>query len=429
MASSSYVIQQLIPTLAQALARLRRSPGRNEGWVADALRELERHDLPRFERMRRRIGFARRLGGFAHLGVQETATLTLGLFFHDLAEGQPARNRNVGGAWLEYLLRNEDWLAPAFEMSQAITSGEWEDLESKATIVVKVTDIYDTRTLDRRERPLQVIQQLMSDIESPSAQEVISLLWSEEGQALCDHHFRRHPRGYKLDASDLKGCFELLREVAPRQAPAEAAVAPFQLAGPGRRAADGERDEHVPAPKPAPKARPAARPATATPAGSNFDRRRQELRARAPFSFGEQTSAPPQRHINGQLVDKQPQQDALPEPPQAEEQPPAQDHRERRYEELEREDAPRVEREEDTMEQTRTISPLPAPARRREALDMIQKLQDVRLQLGQIQRVAIDAEQLLNGLAPQLDELAAWIVELDAVVERWRGAADVERAA
>ena len=59
----------------------------------------------------------------------------------------------------------------------------------------------------------------------------------------------------------------------------------------------------------------------------------------------------------------------------------------------------------------------------------MQKLQDVRLQLGQIQRVALDAEQLLTGLAPQLDELAAWITDLDAVVERWRARPDVERAA
>ncbi len=79
------------------------------------------------------------------------------------------------------------------------------------------------------------------------------------------------------------------------------------------------------------------------------------------------------------------------------------------------------------MEQIRTISPVPPG--RRDALEMMQKLRDVRLQLGEIQRVALDAEQLLTGLAPQLDELAAWIADLDAVVERWRGGAEAERAA
>ncbi len=79
------------------------------------------------------------------------------------------------------------------------------------------------------------------------------------------------------------------------------------------------------------------------------------------------------------------------------------------------------------MEQTRTISPVPPG--RRDALDMMQKLQDVRLQLGQIQRIAVDAEQLLTGLAPQLDELATWIADLDTIVKRWQGREGIERAA
>jgi len=79
------------------------------------------------------------------------------------------------------------------------------------------------------------------------------------------------------------------------------------------------------------------------------------------------------------------------------------------------------------MEQTRTTSPVrPGPA---DVLDMMQKLRDVRLQLGEIQRIALDAEQLLTGLAPQLGGLSAWIADLDAVVDRWRSRQDIERAA
>ena len=79
------------------------------------------------------------------------------------------------------------------------------------------------------------------------------------------------------------------------------------------------------------------------------------------------------------------------------------------------------------MDQARMTSQVrPAPS---DFLEMMQKLRDVRLQLGAIQRMALDAEELLTGLAPRLDGLSAWIGDLDAVVDRWRGPADIERAA
>jgi hypothetical protein len=441
MASSSYVIQQLIPALASALARLRRTPSRNEGWVEEALRALEHSDAARYARMRRRIGFARRLGDLAGLDVEETATLTLGLFFHELVDRQPARSRGAtGSAWLEYLLRNEDWLAPAFGLCEMIASDEWETLDGRAAIVAKVTAVFDTETLERHERPLHVLEQL-GEVESPIA-EVIPLLWSEEGQELCDHHFRRHPRGYKLEAPELRRCLAVLHELAPTPVAEAAAVTPFGLSGSMLRkpAEQPVAKAQTPAPAPRPRA-PVARPSTPAPAGSNFDRRRQALRARSPL--GRELSAiisPPEQDperedveekviVEELIVEEPVAETTLTETLVAKMYTPEEPQLPGRHEdEPERDDVALAKRGEDLMEQIRTISPVPPPGRR-DALDMMQKLRDVRLQLGQIQRIALDAEQLLTGLAPQLDELAAWIADLDAVVDRWRVQPDVERAA
>jgi hypothetical protein len=437
MASSSYVIQQLIPALASALARLRRTPGRNEDWLDEALRALERSDAARHARMRRRIGFARRLGDLAGLDVQETATVTLGLFFHELADRQPARSRGAtGSAWLEYLLRNEDWLAPAFGLCEAIASDALETLGGRAAIVAKVTTVFDTETLERHERPLHVLEQL-GEVDSPIA-EVIPLLWSEEGQELCDHHFRRHPRGYKLEASDLRRCFAVLHELAPKPVAEAAAVAPFRLSGSALRVADEQPVAQAQAPAPAPASAPAprprapaARPSTPSPAGSNFDRRRQALRARSGHQESE-VSSPPQDEQDlaerRSLVEELVAEATMTKTPVAKMHTPEEQRPQERHEDgPDRDNVGPAKREEDLMEQIRTISPVPPG--RRDALDMMQKLRDVRLQLGEIQRVALEAEQLLTGLAPQLDELAAWIADLDAVVERWRGGAEAERAA
>lgn len=434
MASSSYVIQQLIPALATSFARLRRTPGRNDAWVEDVLKALEKSDAVAHQRTRRRIGFAQRLGGLAALGIDDKATVTLGLFFHELFDSQPARGRATGSAWLEYLLRNEDWLAPAFQLCEAVISDGWDVSDTLATAVAKATVIFDNETLERHERPLQVLQEL-GEIESPIA-DVIPLLWSEEGQALCDHHFRRHPRGYKLEAADLRSCLAALRKYAPKAATNGTAAAPLRLSGATLRAAAPDRA--ATAAGPAPRTSVAAeKESTPVPEEANFDRRRQALRARTP-SDGEQPerAKPPQRgQQHAREEERSPIEKLLEERSHLEEstvEAPASDELRlpgRYQDQPALDEVGPAQREERPMEQTRTISPVP-PRGRRDALDMMQKLRDVRLQLGEIQRTAQDAEQLLTGLAPQLDELASWIVELDAVVERWRGSHDAtERAA
>jgi hypothetical protein len=439
MTSSSYVIQQLIPTLAAQLTRLRRTPGRNNLWVDQGLKALERADAARFDRMRRRIGFAARLGDMAALDSVDAASLTLGLFFHELAFGHTHGKMATTDAWLAYLLRNEDWLCAAFQISEEIAADGWRASDSKIAIVANVTVAYDGATIERHERPLQVIQELMSEAESETADEVIPLLWSEQGQELCDFHFRRPPGSYKLTAKYLQGCLETLNTRGITSRVGTGAVAAFRLSGSQQRAEDEdgnmeEQEENVQ--EPAARPRPARQPAET--GGVTFDRRREMLRARA--AFGLRDSAPTakveangarsegpeaQQEPTAVMIESAPASTdgpmskiGMPEPHEEVQQPPA--------ETVQRVEPEEVRVEPRAPEQTRPVTPLPA---RKDALDMMQKLQDVRLQLGEIQRAALDAEQLLTGLAPQLDELASWIEQIDSILGRRRGQDSIERAA
>lgn len=382
------IIQELIPALAAALGQVRRSPGRSAAWVEEVVRTLERDRPDRHERMRRRIGFARRLGDLAGLGPEEQAALTLGVFFYELNADDTARAVRPSRVWTEYLLRNESWLASCFQVCHAIASPGWEDIHGRTAAVAKVAVLFDTETLEHHGRPFQVIDSIAAEARESSAAPLIPILWSEDGQELCDHHFRRRAKGYKLEGSMLRRCLELLDRTAPRPT-GEVTVAPLRLSGSAFRRAD--RSEPA---LPAPKHEQETAPSTA------FDRRRQALRSRS--RFGEAPHGPQDESSASRLPRGDGNADKI-------------------------EQAPAAEREGE-MENIRSVPFAPAP--RRETLDMVERLQELRLQLGQIQRIATDAEQLLVGLAPQLDELASWIADMEAVVERWKGRAEAdERAA
>ena len=57
---------------------------------------------------------------------------------------------------------------------------------------------------------------------------------------------------------------------------------------------------------------------------------------------------------------------------------------------------------------------------RADAGDITSRVEDLRLQLEQIQLASAQAQQLLASLAPQMEEFAAWVADLEAVVGRWR---------
>ena len=63
------------------------------------------------------------------------------------------------------------------------------------------------------------------------------------------------------------------------------------------------------------------------------------------------------------------------------------------------------------------------PEGHREAFDLVKRLETVGAELDQIQRMATEARALLSGVAPQVQELAAWVAELETVVGRWKARA------
>ena len=74
-----------------------------------------------------------------------------------------------------------------------------------------------------------------------------------------------------------------------------------------------------------------------------------------------------------------------------------------------------------------TLQPI-APTRD-PASDLAGRLDMLRQQLEQIRRTAAEGQQLLAELAPQIDQFASWIVELESVVGRWKSRDGVDQRA
>lgn len=408
MASHSTVIQDLIPQLAASLGQLRRVPGKSDAWVGQVIVALEKERDPRFERMQRRIGFARRLGDMAAVHKDDVSLATLGIFFHELLPLKRS-GLKVSRTWREYLLRNEDWLRPALDVCDAAHNQPWQDIEDPSAILAKTAILYDIETVDRHERPLVVVESIIAEVESHEAQRIAGLLWTEDGQALCDHHFRSHPRAYQLDPKAIRAALAGLYRFTPRNT----GGVPVQSMRAGTVENFLEQETEVEQPVP--------QTTTEQEAVDHFDRRRQALRAKREVDQvegAEQTitqdrtarEAESPSGIEAKLREIEDAERAIEsvQPIElAQEQPPT------RTSELQ------PQYREERMNQ---LSPIPGSNHARgDALDVRDRLQELRLQLGQIQQIAAQAEQLLGGIAPQIDEFAARIADVEAVMDRWNG--------
>jgi hypothetical protein len=62
--------------------------------------------------------------------------------------------------------------------------------------------------------------------------------------------------------------------------------------------------------------------------------------------------------------------------------------------------------------------------------DIAAQVDDLRARLETIQRATADAQMLLAALAPQIEEFASWVTDLENIVGRWhaRDARDEEAA-
>lgn len=366
----------LVPALAAALGQLHRSPGRDEAWVADVLGALERDRPVDYDRLRRRLGLARSLAALVPLQDEERATMAAGLFFHELIREAPlGEESKEARSWSAYLTQQEDWLAPCLALSQAVGSPDWENAGGKAASVAKVAAILDLEASEGHSRPLQILQSLASDAPNEAAQEVIELLWSEEGQQLCQGHFDRREKRYTLDPDEIRGDLELLRRSS---APTEA-DAPDD----SQQSSRSDRGTNVGG-----EPRTDPQPSGGAASSDGFERRRQALRAGP--SWGDQPGGG------------------------------ATDDGDQHAEELSE------AREEIAMT---TPDMTPAHSGHHDSAQLVEKLGELRSKLDQIQTVAAEGQIILASLAPQLEEVSSWMADLETMMDRWKSQHESTEAA
>ena len=384
--STSSVTQELVPALAGALDHLRRSPGSNEAWVEAALRALERGYPAAHERLRRRLGLAHRLAGLANLGREEQAKMSLGLFFHELISDEvPKATSKRSRTWIHYLLGNFDRLAPSLQISQALRLPSWEDIDCKEAAVANVALVLDSETVEHNAKPLEVIQSLQADALTPAAEEIVALLLSEHGQELCDNHFRLRGQGYTLEGAEIRKCLELLKP-APTSPPLEAPEAPLAE--------------------------------TEAPPSQNFEQRRQALRSGPDWTTLRDIASKETRPEEKPEI-RTGTTSATPGPREAE---PANDRQPAPHTPPPEAEQPSTAAPQPRVEKDMAMPQIPStPTSRPHEQQMAERFRELRSQLEQIQQVAVEGQQLLDSLAPELEELTAWLNEIETIVGRWKG--------
>ena len=401
--SASSVTQDLVPAIAGTLGRLRRSPGGSDAWVEAVIRAFERADPAAYDRLRRRVGLAQQLADLARLGPEERAKITLGLFFHELVGAAvPADTGKRSRTWTQYLLRNFDRLVPSFQISQALRSSTWEEIEAKEAAVAKLATVLDSEILEHSAKPLELIQTLQREALTLAAHEIVPLLLSEDGQQLCDYHFRLQGRSYTLDGSEIRESLQLLESDS---------VNTLSLSIPARSTPIATPSE------------PSNTDTVPVVPLDNFERRRRALRARTDLAdrtdaqredtaqqvtqsaIGRRLDATSIARITQMLREEEPAPTRLPAPdaPQEAErvrqpssQPPQEEHM--------------------AIQPTSTTRSGP-----RQEANLAEKFSVLRSQLTQIQQVAANGQQLLDSLAPDLEELTTWMQEMETIVGRWKG--------
>lgn len=386
--STSSVTQELVPALAGALDHLRRSPGTNEAWVEAALRALERGYPATHERLRRRLGLAHRLADLANLGREEQAKMSLGLFFHELISDEvPKATSKRSRTWIHYLLGNFDRLAPSLQISQALRLPSWEDIDRKEAAVAKVAIVLDSETVEHNAKPLEIIQSLQADALTPAAEEIVALLLSEHGQELCDNHFRLRGQGYTLEGAEIRKSLELLKP-PPTSPPLEAPDTPLAE--------------------------------TEATSSQNFEQRRQALRSGPDWTSLRNIASEETRPEE----EAEPEQrtgttSATPGPPEAE---PANDRQPAPNTPSPEAEQPSTAAPQPREEKDMAIPQIPStPSSQPHEQQMAERFRELRSQLEQIQQVAVEGQQLLDSLAPELEEFTAWLDEIETIVGRWKG--------
>ena len=432
----------LVPALAAALEELRRTPGSGLGWVDEVVHQLERVRQEDYDRVRRLHGFAHRLAALGRLSDEESATLATGLFFTSVI-GDPPRGRDgkPPRAWAEYL-RREAWVTPPLHVARFVLAPDWEDSpDSLVAVLAKAVWVFDVETVVHGSRPLEVLTALRARAGAPGMARVVELFWSDQGQTLCQRHvvWRRQP--YSLKASDVRDSIQVLSASARRARAERAAeagpvegyelrpLAPLPESFQQRRRALASRrtlrqafgagahpasdDETSRGSPPAPEA------AYPTPARQDTA---AELRPPPATGAGWQGSANAKGHgqPGGGAI--------LPFPAQRGEGQAGREMTQPASGELGPSDSPEPLREEEHMD-TRSRASTDADAH--DDLHLVEKLEELRTRLREMEQLAREGEALLSALAPPLEDFSAMLMEFESTLNRSKGQppADAEEAA
>lgn len=389
----------IVPALSAVLKTLHRSPDEDAKWVTHALRSLEATRPLAFAQLSRRLAFARDLAQLAGLSDVDAAAVTVGILFDGLLDGD-ATTQKTSRAWLEYLRRNEGWLARSLRITRLVRSSE--PAEPMADAVAGVAATYDRKTHEDGLRPLRALRALRSEAVTEAEELVAELLWSEDGQALCDRHFRSEGREPGPEPGDIRDAALLLKSMPPALAAASETQA-------GPRALNVLPSGTVRALK------SRGRSAGAALTSEQFERRKAALHAA-------ETAAPPTGAAQSETVP-----DAIegvsegPPPPvvervsQGSPLPPAED--------TEPDSGldhapvhPGPEQQEVPMEAN-----VAARHDTKGFADPQKKLELLRSHLVQLNTVTSEALALLDSLEPDMQRHSSVAAELDAIVQRLKG--------
>ena len=366
-------MEDQLSTLAAALGELHRAPGNSAAWLPRVTRSLASNRPDSYDSLRRRVGLSRKLADLGKAPAKDAAVVTLGLLFHvvlDRPPGDPAPKPRRG--WLEYLGR-EAWLEPSLQIARSLSDREAGD--SFATAFARAVVTVDSAAHERSLKPLQIIQSLGEEAETANEVRVAELLATEGGQELCDVHVRSRGEHYVLESAEIEAAAELLqKEAAPS----------------GQR--DGEPARRVRKTRPDPEA-----------AWANLERRKKSLQAASGTTSSRETEQPAMAKQKDDRPAERDEEQDLELFSMVKSGKPT---------ELEV-DAPPTESQEAPMQNRQPNI---------EATDDIeQTLRELRQRLALIGQASAEAQELLTTLAPRLEELTAWMSDVDTIVERWKG--------
>lgn len=399
-------MEELLPVLATALAGLRRAPGNSLAWVDDVLRKLQRQQPDQYQQLRRVHGLALRIAELATLEPPQTATLTVTMFLATIAE-VPQAERTDPRPWLDYL--RQPWLEPALETVLTIADRGSEPHGLVAAIATTAARL-DEAAIFRTTSTLAVLRGLRAQARTPEAERLAELLWSEEGQELCDIHARMRGQPYRFEPASIKAAFETLKALPP------AATATARPPARGQ-----AKEEAVSTSETGAQAGKADSP--------NFEKRKQVLAvhgglrqafatgavggagsdqpvATSSHDHGPPEAAPPMVD-HAPVREDQPAAPSLPEPEAPRDEP--------RGEAVEPSPAPTTGKDiEMTNNRETTTGRTPDP-------DLSGTLRELRARLLEIERASAEAQQLLATLQPSVEDLTAMLAQVETMLGRWHG--------